>query len=431
MSEQTTPEQRRSFFEQHRDGKSYHQIADAARMSVMCVRYWCRRLRDGKADHSTYKRRPSGLLQSFHPMIRYVVLRMRLEHPRWGPQAIRLHLGKRPSLAGLRVPSVASIGYYLHQWPTFRRPLRLRTPTPQPNAPTQVHEEWQIDYKMAIPTADGHLVNLVDIRDPVGAAVIGSFVHLAGESSQRCRYLTFPQLRRDLRLCFARWQTLPDRIQTDNEAVFIGKPHSNFPSPFVLWLTGLGIAHVGIRPGRPTDNAEVERQHRTVNDYSLVGCTTNAATLQTVLDQSLHELNQEVPSRAHGCHGQPPLHAHPELLQPRRPFSADLELDYFALARVDAYMATFTWPRKVGKKGQINLGSRQHKYSVGQAYAGQQVIARFDSTDRHMVFYDSHGTEIRRRPCRALSITALTGLDTWPDGVGTQQPRLPLDFTQG
>lgn len=182
---------------------------------------------------------------------------------------------------------------------------------------------------MAIPTADGKLINLVDLRDPVGAAIIGCFSHVAGEKEQRCRYLTWPQVRHDVRVCLARWGTLPDRIQTDNEAVFIGKPHSNFPSPFVLWTKGLGIDHVAIRPRHPTDNAEVERQHRTVYEYSLVGCTTPAAGLQPVLDQGLHDLNQKVPSQAQGCHGQPPLTAHPQLLQPRRPFAAELELAHF------------------------------------------------------------------------------------------------------
>lgn len=83
MSEQTTPDQRRSFFEQHHAGRSYRQIAEAAHVSPMCVRYWYRRLRNGKPAKTTYHRGPAGSLHSFDPMIRYVVLRLRLEHPGW------------------------------------------------------------------------------------------------------------------------------------------------------------------------------------------------------------------------------------------------------------------------------------------------------------------------------------------------------------
>lgn len=431
MFERTTPEQRRSFWEQHKGGTTYRQIAEAAHVSVMCVRYWCRRLEKGKPAETTYVRRPRGLLQTFHPLVRYVLLRLRLEHPRWGPSRLRHHLGKRLSLAGQRLPSMASIGYYLHQWPKFRRPQRSRKDAPQPDAPTEVHEEWQIDYKMAIPVGGDRLVHLLDIRDPVGAAVIGTFRHAAGQNGHRPRRLTFPEIRRDLRVCFARWQTLPDRIRTDNEAVFIGRPHTNFPSPFILWLLGLGISHVGIRPGKPTDNADVERQHRTVNDYALVGCTKIGDDLQETLDQSAHEINYELPSRAHGCHGRPPVQAHPELLHPRRPFSADMELASFDLKRVHAYLATFRWPRKVGKKGQVNLGGYHCKYGVGQQYAGQTVIARFDPTDRQMVFCDTQGQELRRRPARGIDITALSGLTAWPDGMGVQQLPMPLDLAGG
>jgi hypothetical protein len=100
-----------------------------------------------------------------------------------------------------------------------------------------------------------------------------------------------------------------------------------------------------------------------------------------------------------------------------------MELAQFDLSRVDAYLATFTWPRKVGKKGQVNLGGYHHKYSVGHQYVGECVVAHFDPQDRHFVFRNSKGDEIRRRPCRGLSITDLTGFDPWPDGPGVQQLR--------
>jgi len=429
MSERTTPEQRHSFFEQHKAGKLYRQIADAAHVSLMCVRYWCRRLAHGQPATTTYVRRPRGLLQSFHPLVRYVLLRLRLEHPRWGPSRLRYHMGQRASLAAQRLPGCASIGHYLHRWPTFRRPVRTGVHPPPVNAPTQVHEVWQVDYKVAMPQPGGCPVNILDVRDPVGAAIIGSFSHPGGAVGQRPRYLTFPEIRADLRQCFVQWHTLPDRIQTDNEAVFIGKPKNDFPSPFVLWLKGLGIDHVSTRPRRPTDNAAVERQHRTINDYCIVGCHKNDGDLQVALARSQQELNQVLPSRAHGCHGQPPLCAHPELLQPRRPFDAAMELAQFDLRRVDAYLATLTWRRKVNRKGQVTLGGRQRRHLVGHGYAGQHVVARFDPCDRHIVFQNDNGDEVRRCLCRDLTIAALTGLDPWPDGPGIQQLPLPLDLS--
>ena len=72
-------------------------------------------------------------------------------------------------------------------------------------------------------------------------------------------------------------------------------------------------------------------------------------------------ISSKLPSRAEGCGGLPPIAAHPELLQPRRPFQSEHELASFDLKRVDAYLAALTWQRKVGKTGQITLG-RRHQY---------------------------------------------------------------------
>jgi hypothetical protein len=169
------------------------------------------------------------------------------------------------------------------------------------------------------------------------------------------------------------------------------------------------------RPGRPTDNAEVQSCHRTVTEYAIVGHEqASAPQLQQILDQALYELNFELPSRAEGCRGQPPVTAHPELLQPRRPFQPEHELALFDLQRVDAYLARFTWQRKVGKPGQIEVG--RQRYSVGRAYARRSVLIRFDPADRHFVFYDVDAPEleIRRRPAKGLDMTDLTGLSpTW------------------
>jgi len=309
MSRQTTPQQRRSFYERYQCDETYAEIATSAGMSKECVRYWCRRLK------------------------------------------------------GLKLPSAPSIGRYLHQWPRFRRLPRTPQVRERPNSPTQVHQRWQIDFKMGIPLAQGQRVNLFSARDPVGEAGIGAFVHSAGPGPGKPRRATFEEVRRDLRQCFTKWHTLPDEVQTDNEAVFVGRPQDPFPSLLTLWLKGLGITHLCIRPGRSTDNAEVERFHRTIYDYAFAGQEqVGMSGLQPFLEQRLDELNYELGSRAAGCHGKPPVVAHPELLQPRRPFRPEEELALFDLKRVDAYLAQLTWLRKVSKMGQVTIGAWHTRY---------------------------------------------------------------------
>ena len=121
----------------------------------------------------------------------------------------------------------------------------------------------------------------------------GDLVLPAGQVGQKAQRPPFEQVRSVLRTCFAHWNTLPDRVQTDGEPVLIGKPQGTFPSLFALWLKGLGIDHIVIRPGKPTDNAEVERCHRTINDYAVVGHEdADMAQLQHILDQAVYKHNE-------------------------------------------------------------------------------------------------------------------------------------------
>ena len=431
MTTRTTPCLRQRFCQCHRSGETYQAIAEGAGVSRWTIRYWCRRERDGGAMRTVYRREPAGRLGRFDPKIRYCILRLRLEHPRWGPSRILARLSKRPSLRGLALPSEASIGRYLHQWARFRRQPKQQIKRQRPQQPTSVHQRWQIDFKLAIRLHDGGYVNLHTVRDPVGEACIGAFVFAAGQKGRPPHNPQMEEARLALRACFAQWQTLPDEIQSDGDSVLIGNHHQPFPSIFTLWLKGLNVEHLVTRPGRPTDNAEVERCHRTVTDYAIAGNEqASAQQLQKILEQAVYELNFELPSRAEACRGQPPVTAHPELLQPRRPFQPEHELALFDLQRVDAYLAGFTWQRKVGKTGQIEVG--RQRYSVGRAYARRSVLIRFDPADRHFVFYDVDAPEleIRRRPATGLDITDLTGLAQWPHGLGFQQLSLPLFISE-
>ena len=82
MSLRTTPKQRQSFYVRHIRGETYAAIAESENVSKECVRYWCRRQRDGGGYETTYRRESGGWLSHFEPRVRYCVLRLRVEHPR-------------------------------------------------------------------------------------------------------------------------------------------------------------------------------------------------------------------------------------------------------------------------------------------------------------------------------------------------------------
>ena len=442
MKKHTTPSQRRTFYELHEQGLSYREIAEQHHVSRECVRYWCRLQRDGGSCQSSYCRKPSGILSRFDGLVRYWVLRLRLEHPKWGPGSIRYNLTKVPSLKRLELPSRTQIGRYLHQWERFRRKPKKPSEDTRPDPPTEVHQQWQVDFKVNIALQDGTTVDLHTVRDPVGEACIGAVVHVTQRVNMRSKRVSMEDVRTTLRRCFDRWNTLPDEVQTDGESTLVTSREGGFPSDFTLWLTGLGIKHLVIRRGKPTDNAEVERCHRTVNDYAIVGNERHPVVeLQSILDNAVVEMAIDLPSRADGCAGRTPAEAHPELFRSRRSFLAEQELARFALRRVDAFLSTFTWTRKANKTGQICIGGQHQRYSVGRAYAGKKIWVRFDPSDRCFVFYRpptaqseaQHGRlrQIGRRPARNLKVEDLTGLATWPSGLVPQQLPLPFCFAEG
>ncbi len=168
------------------------------------------------------------------------------------------------------------------------------------------------------------------------------------KTEQRWRKLTWEEVRQVLRAGFAEWQTLPDSVLTDNEMGLGGNPNDPFPSWLSLYLAGLGIKHNFIRSHRPTDQPQVERNHRTLDGLTEdEGSRQDLVSFQRSLDQERHLYNDEFPSRASDCGGSPPLQAHPELLRPRRPYRTELEAILFDMQRVYHYLAGFTFERKV------------------------------------------------------------------------------------
>lgn len=232
------------------------------------------------------------------------------------------------------------------------------------------------------------------------------------------------EVRQTLRTAFHEWHTRPDILQTDNELRLGGRPDDPYPSWLTLWLVGLGIRHEFIRPGRPTDQAQVEREHRTLAAWAGdAEGRVDVAHLQAALDRERWQFNRAYPSEAQDCEGRPPLVAHPDLLTPRRPYQSDAEGLLFDLARVDRYLATFVFERRISATGRVSLGRRF--YSLGRRQAGRQVLVCFDRTTREWVFLTRDGEEVARRSASGLDAQTLMGVA--PETVTTAAAfQLPL-----
>ncbi len=121
MGRQTTPEERTRFYRRHVQGATYETIAADHGVSVECVRYWCQKQQKGQSVHSQWHIPKRGALSQFGEGMRQKVHQLREENPGWGPISIRTELACDAERANEPLPSVASIGRYLHSFPEYRR----------------------------------------------------------------------------------------------------------------------------------------------------------------------------------------------------------------------------------------------------------------------------------------------------------------------
>jgi len=355
----TTHQDRIEMIELHQKGLSFAEIAQRFGVHRDTVRGWWRQFQQG--GWSALLPRPAGRpatgpLGSFDPLIKYAALRLKREHPHWGPDVIRCHLARRSSLVGLAIPSRSALAAYVKPYiPRVRHPRRLPIQRPDATAwrPQAPHEWWQMDFKGDEQVGPCGPVAPFLVTDVWTSAPLAAIIHSAPISSS----VVTRDVQANLRQVFTRWG-LPDAIRMDRGAIFIGGPRFEWPGTLILWLVGLGVYPLINDPGHPRQNACVERQNRTWKDHVAVGASfTNLADVQAATDNAWADRLAHLPSRNPRCNGLPPLIACPELAIPRRSFSPEIEPSLFDFERVELYLADWRWPRKVDQCGKISLAN--------------------------------------------------------------------------
>lgn len=411
---ETTHAERVEMVERHLAGETLDDIAESLDLNMYTVRQWWRAYRDGgwPALEPVSKGPPEvGTLGRFDPLVKYVALRLKREHPAWGTPILRLHMQRRPSLKGRRIPKDTALWSYLHQFGSrLVRPRRLPTKRPTPSPPPRAlapHQCWEMDFKGDEVVADCQTaISPLAFSDEASGAPLARYMHALKAKGNR-QGLTMRQVQADLRQVFSQWG-LPDAIRMDRDPLFVGSTRLQWPSTLLLWLVGLDVQPIINRAYRPTDNAMVERSHRTWNGDVLVGARfVDLVALQATSNQALEDRRLYLPSRHRGCNRQPPAVAFPDLLKARRPYHPDHERALFDLRRVDAYLAQWEWRRQVDVVGKISLADRNHR--VGKRYQGQVVKVHFDPSTRDFVCSSVANEEIVRFQLAEVSLDYILG----------------------
>lgn len=406
--------EKRQIYQAKVDGKTIAEIAVMLGCSVACARKWWRCGRDYGLEGLQRRRRgrsQTGKLSQFDPQVATKALDFKQSYPKWGANRVILELEDTPELKGLPLPAASTLAtYFKAVCPELLRRRRPKRSVPsQPTVAQGVHEIWQLDHQEGIRLEDGEVATICNVREPWAAAILTSRAFVV-TTAKHWRKLTLAEVQAVLRRAFAEWQTMPHSVQTDNEPGLAGSPKDEFPSQLTLWLAGLGIKHQLIRPACPTDQAEVERTHQTMDGFAVHQLAlANCETLQASLDKERRIHNERFPSRARHCHGLPPLAAHPQLHQHPRPYQLEREYDLFNLQYVADHLATYTFERQVSPSGQLSLGGIS--YYVGVKHKAVTAQVHFDAHSHQWLFTDKEsGADLQRKPPKYFSVEYFTGL---------------------
>lgn len=154
-----------------------------------------------------------------------------------------------------------------------------------------------------------------------------------------------------------------------------------------LWLIGMGISVHFNRPGRPTDNASVERMQGVSANWSEALKAPSLEVLQQRLDHVALFQRQHFPSRT--CEHKTRIEAYPELRQVNTPFSHA----NFNFERVQTFVQLTIWKRKVSKTGRIHLFNKG--FQIGYDHAKQWVVIKYDKEEHQWQIFDNQGKQIR------------------------------------
>jgi transposase InsO family protein len=286
-----------------------------------------------------------------------------------GAETIGWHLRRQ----GGSVPSTATIWRVLS-----RRGFVIPQPHKRPRsswrrfAADLPNELWQADITHWA-LADGREVEILNIIDDHSRLLAGSTARTVFKAAD---------VVADLHAAMSR-HGRPERILTDNGAVFTGHYRGRGWVALERELTALGIALSHSSPYHPQTCGKVERLHQTLKNWLTKQPAAHTVTdLQTQLDAFTDYYNTRRPHR--GIDRRTPATAW--AARPRAvPTRHGIRIDAQFRVRTD----------RVDRDGKLTLrhNSRLHHIGVGRAWAGTKILMLVHDLDIRII--TDHGEPIR------------------------------------
>jgi len=333
-------------------------------VQVLVARY----LAEGEAAFEPRSRRPHSSPRRTSRAVEDSVVALRKElagagHDA-GAETIAWHLRQRAGCS----PSVATIWRILS-----RRGFVIPQPHKRPRsswrrfAAELPNELWQADITHW-PLADGsdaEILNIIDDHSRLLAASTARAVFKAGD------------IVADLHTAMAR-HGRPERLLTDNGAVFTGLYRGRGWVALERELAALGIALSHCRPYHPQTCGKVERLHQTLKNWlARQHPAATAAGLQAQLDAFTADYNTRRPHRAIGRRTPAAAwHARPRAMPARQGIRVS---EHFRVRR-----------DRIDTDGKLTLrhNSRLHHIGIGRRWAGTKVLILARDLDIRIITQD-------------------------------------------
>lgn len=215
-----------------------------------------------------------------------------------------------------------------------------------------------------------------------------------------------------LRRQFLRWG-MPVRLRVDN-----GLPWGNWndlPTPFALWVVGLGVDWHWNDPGCPQQNPKIERSQGTGKRWAEPRQCGSVSELQERVDEA--DQNQREYYRLRG--GVTRMEMHPELRHSGYTYTRAWERRHWSLQRIEEHLSEYVATRKVSSSGHVRV-YYANRY-VGKQFIGQVVKVQYDPDAHEWLIADRHDQEIRRHPAPEISRGEIVKMNFRPRRTGQEK----------
>jgi len=247
-----------------------------------------RYLRQGPAGLQERSRRPQGSPNQTAQEIVAALLEARRRHPSWGGKKLLALVHKRHRNWDLPHRSTVCDILSRHGMvPKKRTRRRIGHPGKPTSSILAPNDLWCADFKGQFKTGNGSYCYPLTVTDGFSRYLLGC-QGLNSTSVEESKPV-FTQLFREY--------GLPKRIRTDNGVPFATNTLARL-SRLSAWWVRLGVLPELIEPGKPQQNGQHERMHRTLKAEATRPAAASLAAQQRKFNTFRQEFNNERPHEA-------------------------------------------------------------------------------------------------------------------------------------